>query len=703
MVGMRARIADIEGFVERDGVRVFYEVYGSGPVTILVLPTWSVLHSAHGRFQLVDLSRHYRVVTFDGRGNGRSDRPKGRAAYAGEEFVRDAVAVLDATGTERAVVVACSLATSWLLRLAAEHPDRVVGAIASGTNLPLAPAHDRPEVGPFSEPYRSTQGWAKFNADYWRTDYEDFLRFFFSQVWTEPHSDHLIETCTGYGLETTPETIIDTVGTNPMTGTDAIELIRRTRCPWLVVHGDGDELQPHSRAERLAEEAKGTLVSMAGADHCSGNRDPVRFNLLIREFIEEILPWRPKRRTWTRAQARPRRVLMVPGGAGLGTVRRDLRIADALRRRRPDLRVEWLAAEPARAMLSAYGAAIHPASAGLPSMAQHFEHAARDYELDDFAAWRGSDEVDFLDFMILNDLVKDEPFDLVVADGARGIDHHLHENPELKRFAYAWVTDVVGWLPETDADDRRRYLVADANAEMLEQLERYPRVRDRALFLGDLEDLPDRSFGEELPGIREWARDRFVWTGPISGFERGDLKDRGTLRELLGYAADERVCIVTAGGTAIGRGLIERFLEAVPALEERVPGLRMIVAAGPRIDTAALRAPPHVEVHGYLHNLHLHLAAADLAVVAGGGTTPLDLLAAGRPFVWVPLRCHTVQRQHVAHRIQRRGGPSPTDYDELSAVTLASAVAGLLSAEMHYNPIPDDRLDQTADRLAELI
>lgn len=700
---MRARIADVEGYIERDGVRVFYELYGSGPVTILVLPTWSVLHSAHGRFQLVDLSRHYRVVTFDGRGNGRSDRPRGRAAYSGEEFVRDAVAVLDATGTERAVVVACSLATYWLLRLAAEHPDRVLGAVASGTNLPLGPGHTRPEIGPFTEPYRSTQGWAKFNADYWRTDYEDFLRFFFSRVWTEPHSDHLIDTCTAYGLETTPETLIDTVGTNPMTEAEAIELIRRTRCPWLVVHGDGDELQPHARARRLAEEAEGSLMTMAGAGHCSGNRDPVRFNLLIREFVEEILPWRPKHRTWTRAKARPRKVLLVPGGAGLGTVRRDLKIADALRKRKPDLRVEWLAAEPARTMLSAYGAVMHPASDWLPSLGNHFEHAARDHELDDFAEWRDSDEFQFLEFMILNDLVKDEPIDLVIADGARGIDHHLHENPELKRFAYAWVTDVIGWLPEADANDRRRYLVADANAEMLEQLERYPRVRDRALFLGKIEDLPEGSFGDELPGIREWSRGRFTWTGPISGFERGDLQNRLALRERLGYAPDERVCLVTTGGTAIGRSLIERCLEAVPALKARVPRLRMIVAAGPCIDIAALEAPASAELHRYLHDLHLHLAAADVAVVAGGGTTALELLAAGRPFVWVPLRRHAVQHQYVAYRLHRRGGPSPTDYEELSPEALASAVAGRLSTETHYDPILDDGVDHTADRLAELL
>jgi len=503
---MRAREPDESGYVVRDGIRLYWEAYGRGSATILMLPTWSVLDSAHGRFQLIDLSRHYRVVTFDPRGNGRSDRPSGRAAYAGGEFVADAVAVLDATQTDRAVVVACSLATHWLLRLAADHPDRVLGAVASGTNLPLAPDHDYPEARPFLEPYRSTEGWAKFNADYWRKDYEGFLRFFFSQVWTEAHSEGLIDSCVAIGLQSTPETLIDTVGTNPMTDQEAIELIRRTRCPWLVVHGDADALQPHARGERLAAEANASLVTMAGAGHCSGNRDPVRFNLLIREFTEEILPWRPRRRVWTRARSRPRRVLIAPGGPE--TVSRDLLIADALRARRGGIRIEWLAAEPARTLLADHGETIHPASADLPGPA--------DRGPDAFFAWRESDEDHLLSFMILNDVVDEEPVDLVVADGAWGIDHHLHENPELKRFAYAWLTDGVGWVPEPEADERRRYLMTDANAEMLEQAERYPRVRDRALFIGDTGDLPSAAFGAAMPDIRTWAKDHFTFTGPVA-------------------------------------------------------------------------------------------------------------------------------------------------------------------------------------------
>ena len=91
----RACYPDETGYVERDGVRVFYEVYGSGEPTILLLPTWSIVHSRVWKMQIPYLARHCRVVTYDGRGNGRSDRPEAPEAYAETEFAADALAVLD--------------------------------------------------------------------------------------------------------------------------------------------------------------------------------------------------------------------------------------------------------------------------------------------------------------------------------------------------------------------------------------------------------------------------------------------------------------------------------------------------------------------------------------------------------------------------------------------------------------------------------
>src|SRR5437667_8342373 len=126
---MRARYPEQDGYVERDGVKVFYEVFGDGAPTILLMPTWSIVHSRHWKMQVPYLARHYRVVTFDGRGNGRSDRPAGPDAYDESEFVADALAVMDATSTPRAVLVALSRGAHRALMLAADHPDRVQGAV----------------------------------------------------------------------------------------------------------------------------------------------------------------------------------------------------------------------------------------------------------------------------------------------------------------------------------------------------------------------------------------------------------------------------------------------------------------------------------------------------------------------------------------------------------------------------------------------
>ena len=136
----RACYPDESGWVERNGVRLFYEVYGSGEPTVFLLPTWSIVHSRHWKMQIPYLARHCRVLTFDGRGNGRSDRPSESDAYREEEFAADAIAVMDATGTERAVLVSLSRGAERSLHIAAGHPERVDKLLFIAPGLPLPPA-----------------------------------------------------------------------------------------------------------------------------------------------------------------------------------------------------------------------------------------------------------------------------------------------------------------------------------------------------------------------------------------------------------------------------------------------------------------------------------------------------------------------------------------------------------------------------------
>src|SRR5690606_5539004 len=288
-------------------------------------------------------------------------------------------------------------------------------------------------------------------------------------------------------------------------------------------------------------------------------------------------------------------------------------------------------------------------------------------------------------------------------DEAWEVDYYLHENPELKRFAYCWLTDFVGWLPMPEGGAREAYLTADYNAEMIEHIARYPRVRDLALFVGNPHDIvPDR-FGDGLPAIRDWTEEHFRFPGYVTGFDPDRVADREALRHELGYGPDERVCVVTVGGSGVGAGLLRRMIEAHPAAAARVPGLRTVVVAGPRIDPASLPAGDGVEVRAYVPGLYRHLAASDLAIVQGGLTTCMELTAARRPFVYMPLRQHFEQNFHVHHRLRGLGAGLRLDFDEADPDALAEVIAAEIGRTPASRPVERDGAARAAAAIAELI
>src|SRR6185436_5478713 len=235
---------------------------------------------------------------------------------------------------------------------------------------------------------------------------------------------------------------------------------------------------------------------------------------------------------------------------------------------------------------------IHPASGWLASESAHIEAEATEHDLRVFQSIREMDEILVANFLVFHDLLEDEPYDLVIGDEAWDVDHFLHENPELKRTAFAWMTDFVGWLPMPAGGDREAFLTADYNAEMIEHVERYPRLRDRAIFVGDPDDIVPDDFGPGLPSIRAWTEDHYAFSGYVTGFDPTPLiEGREELRRELGYHPDERLVIVTVGGSGVGEALLRRVMAAYPIAARRVSGLRMIAVAGPRIDPARLAAP----------------------------------------------------------------------------------------------------------------
>ena len=707
-----AREPDAVGVATRDDVSLAWASYGAAGPPLLLLPTWQIIDSRFWKAQVGYLSRHHRVVTYDGRGTGGSSRPVGAAAYSNAECTADVIAVMDATGLDQAVLVALSCGAAWAITAAAEHPDRVLGVVAIGPSCGLNVARPERERHVFDAPLDSTldtpSGWAKYNKHYWLSGgFDDYRDFFFHKMFCEPHSTKQFEDIMEWSADTSPETLVD--ATAGRLGCDGVvcpsieEACALVRCPVLVIHGTDDRISTSAIGERLAELTGGSLLLMEDSGHGPMARDPVRVNLAIKEFVDTIAP-APRRRTWTRAGSRRPRALYLSSPIGLGHARRDLAVASELRSRHPDLQIDWLTQHPVTRMLETAGERVHPASSWLASESAHIEHEAGEHDLHAFQAIRRMDSILVNNFMVFQDVVEEEKYDLVIGDEAWDVDYFLHENPELKRFAFAWLTDFVGWLPMPGGGDAEAGLTADYNAEMIEQRARFARVRDRSIFVGSADDVIPESFGAGLPDIRDWTVDNFDFSGYITGFDPIGADERQALRERLGYRPDERVCVVTVGGSGVGSSLLRRVLDAVPVVRRSAPDLRFVVVTGPRIDPASLRRRRGATIRGYLPDLYQHLAACDLAVVQGGLTTCMELTANRRPFLYVPLRNHFEQNFHVRHRLEQYGAGRLLDYETAADPdALAAAIVKEADIEADYRPVETDGAARAATLLAGLL
>jgi pimeloyl-ACP methyl ester carboxylesterase/predicted glycosyltransferase len=707
----RARYPDIDGFVERDGQRLFYEVYGEGEETVFLLPTWSLVHSRHWKMQIAYFARHFRVLVMDGLGNGRSDRCRDPRRYAPDEFARDCLAVMDATATERAVVASLSYGAQFHLELARLAPERVVGAVFIGPLFPYTPSHWKLLTHPLSlslaarVPAFAYRWWGHMNPAHWQKDHPEFAEWFISRCFTEPHSTKAIEDGVDWALDSDGETLSATAYGGVHSDRHTLrKLAGNLDCPVLVASGKLDKITPPRDARALARLAGGRLEVVEDGGHFLHARKPVQINLALRDLAEDAFGRErtPRDPTVYRPDGRPR-ALFVSSPIGLGHSQRDVAIARELRSLQPDLQIDWLAQDPVTRVLAAEGESIHPASAHLANESKHIESESAEHDLHCFHALRRMDEILAANFMLFHDIVREHRYDLWIGDEAWELDYYLHENPGEKRVPFAWLTDFVGFLPMADGGERESFLTADYNADMVDHIAEHPEVRDLALFVGNPDDIVAERLGPELPMIRDWTERHFDFTGYVTGFDPADLGDRTKLRAELGYKDDEQVCIVTVGGSGVGADLLRRVIAAFPQAKERVPDLRMIVVAGPRIDPESLPSHSGLEVVPYVHNLYRHLAACDLAVVQGGLTTSMELTANKRPFLYFPLRHHFEQNFHVRRRLEQYGAGRRMDYDDSPPEQIAAAIAQEIGRDVSYRDVEVDGATTAARRIAELL
>jgi pimeloyl-ACP methyl ester carboxylesterase len=265
--------ADETGFANSAGIRIAWRRYGDGPETILFIPTWNFVDSRVLRHQVDGLRDRFRVLTFDARGSGGSDRPS--TGYGFADHLEDALAVLDATETAAASVVAASAGTHVAVLLASRYPDRVRRLVL------IAPPIDVP-----SDEGRGSRAETEHEASPpdWRTDYTAFVPWFISTVFPEPGSETTITEIVEIALDADHAMLLQQGKERDWD--EAPRHLGEVRCPTLVIHGTADRTLDLDSVKAVASSIPGAdLALLQGLGHRPDISRPAIVNPILGDFL----------------------------------------------------------------------------------------------------------------------------------------------------------------------------------------------------------------------------------------------------------------------------------------------------------------------------------------------------------------------------------------------------------------------------------
>ncbi len=368
---------------------------------------------------------------------------------------------------------------------------------------------------------------------------------------------------------------------------------------------------------------------------------------------------------------RRQRVLYLSSSIGLGHVARDLAIAAELRRLAPRLEIVWLAASPASDVLHAAGENVLAEASEWHGASRIAEQCMRDGRLDlvhyvyrSLPAWA-------MNARLFHRIINSYGVDIAIGDEAFEVDVPLVARVLRPKVPFVMIFDFVG----TDAMTARMHdRIGAWVLNALWSLDRfvYAHGPHSAMFVGEVEDVPSRPFGWALPNRRQHTRANYLVVGHVVGFDPADYVHPRAWRRRLGYGEDPLV-VCSVGGTSVGQDLLELCGAAASPLSALMPGVRVVLVAGPRIDVSSVRVPEGVEVLGYVPRLYELFAACDVAVVQCGGTTTTELTALGRPFLYAPIEGH-FEQEVVAARLARHGVGKRLSLSSMSAECLAGMI-----------------------------
>jgi UDP:flavonoid glycosyltransferase YjiC (YdhE family) len=395
------------------------------------------------------------------------------------------------------------------------------------------------------------------------------------------------------------------------------------------------------------------------------------------------------------------KILFISGSIGLGHVIRDLAIADELRKQHPGLEISWLAAPPASDVIKNANEKLLTEADQYANENISAESAAKGGYLN-LIMYTLTAKKDWLHNVdIFKQVTERESYDLIIGDETYGLSTAFKKDPHLKKVPFVIIYDFIG-LDSMTKNPLEKLGVRYWNKIWSKDYGRPTIHFDLGIFVGELEDVPDRKFGFRLPNRRDYAKAKYQFVGYILPFEPADYDDKGVIRKKLDYGKEPLV-VCAIGGTAIGKELIELCGQVYTIIKKEIPDLHIVLVCGPRISTDSVDVPQEIDIRGYVPNLYEHFAASDLAIIQGGGSSTLELTALRRPFLYFPLDGHCEQQFYIAGRLARHRAGVKMQYSQMTSEVLAEKVISNIGKEVTYAPIPTDGAQKAARLINRLL
>jgi pimeloyl-ACP methyl ester carboxylesterase len=282
---------DTDRALQRSGVGIRFRVFeptAEAAGTVLMLPPWAIVPSDIYAPQVHALRASHRVVVIDGRGTGGSGRPGTVGAYRSDEYVADAVAVLDLVAVEQVHLVGLSFGGHLAALLAAAHPERAASATLIAPSAPFGPANPHMTPERFLGPWNGEPGWATFNRAAFLADYAAFARFFIREA-TGPGYDALVEQGVRFAQQTDGATLALTVAARADAArTEGVERYQCIRCPALVIHGDADRIVPVAKGKLVAKAIGAPFRLLRHAGHVPNQTHARTVNRMLLSFLHDL-------------------------------------------------------------------------------------------------------------------------------------------------------------------------------------------------------------------------------------------------------------------------------------------------------------------------------------------------------------------------------------------------------------------------------